>query len=311
MNFSISINEITSRDRTLSKADANSMAAFGWYSDTYEWTRSVVGKTFQKEWMSGLSTDGRKRKESIQGVGVLFLDIDDPTKHGAELLEVVHQRLSNAGYAHAIATSANHMKEKIKASGEVLPACPRLKIMIPLDVPYLFVGSETEQEQKRENWKAGAKRITAYFERLLECELDHSSLDANRYSYRINPQADNFQFRFSDGNGFDAKRYCYPAPINLIAEARRKKLAERFNTDDNMDRVKDAARYFFSEHRGRDEWVNVCFAVANLFGIYELKAMTELTSGEESSFKRQTSGRTVGAGTIIHLAKQYGWEYKK
>ncbi len=311
MEFNISINKETSSDRMMTKTEANEKAYRGWKITTLDWTESKVKTVFKCEWMAGLSTDGRKRKESIAGVGVLFLDIDDPTKHGAELLDIVHQRLSNAGYAHAIATSANHMREKIKSSGEVLPACPRLKIMIPLASPYLFVGNEEEREQKRENWKAGAKRITAYFERLLECELDHSSLDANRYSYRVNPQADNFEFRFADGKGLDAKNYCYPAPVNYLAEARRKRLAERFNGDDSMERVKDAARYFFSEHRGRDEWVNVCFAVANLFGIYELKNMTTMTKGEESGFSRQTSGRTVGAGTIIHLAKQYGWEYKK
>jgi hypothetical protein len=304
VQFIISINKETSSVRTMTKSEANETSYRGWKITTLDWNESKVKTVFKCEWMSGLSTDGYKRRDSIVGMGVLFLDIDDETPHGTQLLEIVHQRLSNAGYAHAIATSANHMREKRKMSGELLPAIPRLKLMIPLTKMYLF-----KDEDKRECWNAARSRITNYFEKLLGVELDHSSLDANRYSYRIDVNAPNFDWRFSDGKGFDCARFAIPRVGNAFIDASKHKTAERFGKND--ERVKQAAKFYLSQHRNRDDWVKVCLAVVNEFGMNALKSMTDLTTGEERSFSGRTSGNTCGAGTIIHLARQHGWTYQR
>lgn len=288
----------------MTKGEANEQSYRGWTLTTQDWNETKVKTVFKCEWMAGLSIDGYKRRDSIAGVGILFLDIDDETQHGDQLLDIVHQRLSEAGYAHAIATSANHMREKRKASGETLPAIPRLKIMIPLTKIYLF-----KDEEKRECWNAARPRITSYFEKLLDVHLDHSSLDANRYSYRIDVNSSNFEWRFSNGTGFDCSRFAIPRVGNAFAEARKNKSSERFNKDD--ERVKQAAKFFLSQHRNRDDWVKVCLAVVNEFGMNTLKSMTELTFGEERSFSGRASSNTCGAGTIIYLAKQHGWTYQK
>lgn len=289
----ISLNYITSRNPYLSKDQANTLTHKGWVTKNIPWEERSIKWAMSQEWMPGLSKDGLKRRESIVSMGSLFIDIDDPTPYGHRLIEHVHRALRAAMVSHAIATSTNHLREKHRASGEVLPACPRLKILIPLSKGVVF-----NSEEDKDDWNYSRPYILDALRDLLKVkELDTSSLDVNRCSFRMREDLHNFEWRFHRGRPFDVipfLRKMPPPPPPL----------PRNENDDDV--VIDAAYWFFSDSRPREEWVRVCAAVYHLFGEEQLKQMTALTKAELNSFKRNT-GRGSGAGSIIHYAREYGW----
>ncbi|EPN0316250.1 hypothetical protein ACTTZI_004152 [Vibrio vulnificus] len=293
----ISINSLTSLRKDLTKDEANQIAHKGWKVREFYWFEEDVRYILQCDWMVGLSIDGLKRRTSIYRMENLFLDIDDPTKYGNDLLDHIVQVLTNKGISHAIHTSTNHMKEKVRKSGEILPACPRLKMIIPLSEPVIF-----DSEADKDDWNYSRFYLVEFLKQLLEVEeLDTSSLDVNRASFRMKPTAENFQFSFYKGNPLEIKHL-----LRKIPPQQPRKYVEM--TDEHQQNIINAAYFFFGEHRPRDEWVKVAAAVYHEFGADILKQMTTLTNGELMSFKRQTSNAS-GAGTIIFFSQQYGWKF--
>ncbi|APX10076.1 hypothetical protein PPW95_25410 (plasmid) [Vibrio parahaemolyticus] len=293
----ISLNALTSKIKDLTKDRANEIAFKGWIVKDFYWTRTDIQHIFSCEWMCGLSNDGFKRRTSIYRMDTIFLDIDDPTKHGDNLLNHVHSELTKKNVSHAIATSTHHLKEKVRKSGEILPACPRMKMMIPLTEPIFF-----NSEEDKDDWNYSRPYIINYLKKLLDVEeLDASSFDVNRASFRMNSSADNHEFVFFKGEPLMLK--------NLIKKMPPPEPRKPIETNsDNERNLINAASWFFGENRPRDEWVKVAAAVYHEFGAETLQSLTKLSKGELLSFKRQ-SGNSAGAGTIIFFAQQYGWSF--
>lgn len=297
----ISINTKTAR-MALDKKEANTLTSTGWEQRQIAWQENIVRSMFRIEWMAGVVVQGeanpqkRKRKDCIQGINSLFIDIDDMTQHGDRLLDVTHQRLTEAGLLHAISTSANHMKPKTKESGEVLPPCPRLKILIPLPYEVDLIDPEAVAV-----WDASRESILAHIADIIGIEpslLDKSSLDANRYSYRAPDYA---EWRFN-GEG-------QPLDIEPLAVKPKAVAAPRPMTGYENDKVLNAAEYIFSQDRDRQIWLKTCFAIANTHGVDKLRLMTRATNAELASFAtRSASGQKVSGGTVIHYARLLGWD---
>ncbi|MTI12793.1 hypothetical protein [Sansalvadorimonas verongulae] len=302
----LSINTITSV-QNLSKDEANVQAWRGWEVQDIEWNSEALQRVFSGEWMASLAV-GRKRKEDMVGISALYLDIDDKTCHGDDILEVVHEKLVAENISHAIAPSAHHMKPKTKKSGEVLPPCPRLKIMIPMDEVLDITDSETMA-----TWQASKTNILTHFADMFGIALkkmDGSSLDVNRYNYRCNPYRP--EWKFFTGSDFDITPLAVEPPEpEPVKYSNYSNYSNDGNYSGNDDHIEDAARYFFSMHRDRSEWVTMCLAVANVLGVGTLATMTNTTKAELASFTKGTTGRIAGKGTIIHLAKQHGWDAKR
>lgn len=292
----ISINTLTSQIKNLTKQQGNEKAFKGWITKNVPWQESAIKSIMQFEWMAGLSKDGYKRRTSIYAINALFLDIDDETIYGNNLLNFVHKSLSEIGLSHAIATSTHHLKVKLTKRGVELPACPRIKIMIPLEQLIEF-----SSEEDKDNWNYSREFILKSFSGILRAiKLDASSLDVNRASFRMNTKADNFEWRFYKGNSFNIQPYLrvMPQPEMVSFE---------FNGDQHQNDTLDAASYFFSTHRDRDEWLKVSAAIYHCFGAEVLKKLTKITKGELDSFKR-INGRVCTAGTIFYYAKINGWQ---
>ena len=293
----ISINTLTSQIKKMTKQQGNEQAYKGWITKNVPWKESAIKSIMQFEWMAGLSKDGYKRRTSIYAINALFLDIDDETIYGDSLLNFVHKSLSEIGLSHAIATSTHHLKVKLTKRGVELPACPRIKLMIPLEQ---LVSLPTEED--KDDWNYSREFILKAFNCILRAiKLDASSLDVNRASFRMNTKADNFEWRFYSGDSFNIQPYLRVMPPPEKFE---------FKGTNNQEDIISAASHYFSSHHDRDEWLKVAAAIYHEFNADVLKKLTKVTKGELDSFKRQ-NGRVCTAGTVFHYACLNGWQPRK
>ncbi|MFA0347475.1 MULTISPECIES: hypothetical protein [unclassified Vibrio] len=332
LSINLSINVESSKDRWIEKDQVCIQYHDTWVTKTIPWTENNLKLVVSNDLMCGISSTGRKGKDAITETWCYYVDIDDPTRHGADLIDHVHRCFNRHGIAHAISTSVNNKREKKKPSGEILPACPRLKVLIPLAQP---IPLATNVQKKI--WEHNKVRCFAYIQKILgeDIPLDKSSHDANRYSYRANTNADNFEWRFADGKplplhkvlkapctfiqkliddgvaGIEAGDELYYEHCKVEVEKKRAaKLKDLELKGIDVKRqhqlVMTAAKFFFSQNRDRGDWVQVCQAFVNEHLGY-LSDHTTLTRGELVSFTPSFSHDAVKAGTIVHLAKKYGW----
>ncbi|HFQ5145386.1 TPA: hypothetical protein ACGU88_000905 [Vibrio vulnificus] len=331
LSIKLSVNNESSYDTNIAKADVCIRYHDTWETVHIEWKESNLKYAVSKDLMCGISSTGRKGKDAITETWCYYVDIDDPTRHGDDLIDHVHECFNRHGIAHAISTSVNNKREKTKPSGQLLPACPRLKVLIPLAQP---IPLATNVQKKI--WEHNKSSCFALVQRIIgdDIKLDQSSHDANRYSYRANLSADNFEWRFSDGkplplhkvlkapcefiqglidnsvSGTEADELYYEHCKVESEKKRQAKLKELEEQGIDIKRqhhmVMNAAKYFFSETRDRDDWVKVCQAFVNEH-LGCLTNYTSLTRGELVSFTPSLANDAVKAGTIVHLAKKYGW----
>jgi len=114
-------------DPTLSKAENSFRVAAGWEIQEVPWEEESIVRLVTESGISpNFYTSGRRRNKHWQGIESVMLDFDDGTMP-VENLEI-YQDLSP--FNSYLFSSQNHMKVK-----DNHPACPRLRLFIPLDRP--------------------------------------------------------------------------------------------------------------------------------------------------------------------------------
>lgn len=93
--------------------------------DTLEDVASIITTS---NWSCGIYRDAHRNLENFAEAQLYALDVD-----GGCPLEVAKTLF--APYAHIIATTRNHRKEKTLPSGVVLPACDRFRVVLVLERP--------------------------------------------------------------------------------------------------------------------------------------------------------------------------------
>jgi hypothetical protein len=79
-------------------------------------------------WAPGTFVDGRRSIASFEQTTLLVLDIDDGCT-------IEQAKLIFSEYAHIIAPSKSHQKDKVRPSGNISPACDRFRLILPLNEP--------------------------------------------------------------------------------------------------------------------------------------------------------------------------------
>ncbi|MGQ5483749.1 hypothetical protein FA893_18255 [Photobacterium damselae subsp. piscicida] len=309
----VSINKKTSQDRTLSKDDV-STKAFGWKVKDVQWEEGTIRTLFNCDWMAGISGNTRKREEDVIAIQSLFIDIDDPCDVGDNLLNHVHENLKAHNVSHAIATSINHQKLKETKAGKVLPACPRIKVLIPLsDV------IDTESDHAKLVWSESVPSIMEFLSNIIKVRrekngevihpFDESCFQINRYSYRVNPSLPNFEWKFHDGEPLNINELAKevdPTVTSAVTVGVTDGVTQCYRNDDDL--LLSAATHFYSEPREHTEWCTVSYVIGSKFGIHQLRTMTSATEGQYLKFcKNKLGGRKADVGSVFMLAANYGW----
>ena len=109
----------------------NSRVAHGWELREFEWNQQTVIKLTTEFGVSGNEyCDGHKTTESWIATHAIMLDFDDGEMTEEKLLALQQQW----DFDSYVFSSQNHQRKKIK-NGEKVPACDRLRVLIPLTEP--------------------------------------------------------------------------------------------------------------------------------------------------------------------------------
>jgi len=154
----------------------NSKVAWGWESVEVPWEKEKIVDLITKCGISGNEfSDGHKVKDSWVGTSAIMLDLDggDFTK------DWLISEQSEWKFNSYIYSSQNHQKEKVTKSGKTLPACDRLRALIPLDTPIDSIFD--------------LQAVTEYFINKYQGEgFDKTSFESNRYFAHGNTIVSNF-----------------------------------------------------------------------------------------------------------------------
>jgi hypothetical protein len=154
----------------------NSRVAYGWDSVEVPWEHDKIVDLTTKYGISGNEfRDGHKLKDSWVGTSAIMLDLDG----GDFTNEWLISEQSEWKFNSYIYSSQNHQKEKVKKSGKTLPACDRLRALIPLDTPIKTIFD--------------LQAVTEYFIDKYQGEgFDKTSFEQNRYFAHGNTIVSNF-----------------------------------------------------------------------------------------------------------------------
>ena len=170
------ISKCKNYDPDKGKGFNNSKVAWGWESVEVPWNEKSIVDLVTKCGISGNEfSDGHKVKDSWIGTSAIMLDFDggDFTK------EWLITEQKGCGFNSYIYSSQNHQKEKVKKSGKILPACDRLRALIPLDAPIKTIFD--------------LNAVTNYFINKYQGEgFDKTSFESNRYFAHGNNIVSNF-----------------------------------------------------------------------------------------------------------------------
>jgi len=180
-------------DANLPKDANHSRVASQWEVYEIPWEEeSIVRLVTESGISSNFYASGERRNENWQGVESVMLDFDDGTLT-TEVLEGFQDIFNFDSY---LFSSQNHMKAKGNA-----PACPRLRLLIPLDRP-IYDPAELE------------KLKACFIDEI--GHIDTSCFDRTRYFAHGTADVS----RFVSGKGF------YPVDERLLAYA--KETSQRF-----------------------------------------------------------------------------------
>lgn len=128
MNISIS----NSYDPKLSKDENHNKVSQGWKLTEVEWQEDKIIELTTSDGVScNEYSDGHRCTESWVSSHAIMLDFDDGYMTSEELLNLQKHWQFNS----YVFTSQNHMKPKHTTTGEIKPACDRLRVLIPLTEP--------------------------------------------------------------------------------------------------------------------------------------------------------------------------------
>ena len=189
--FRISI--CTEYDASRSKEENSYRVASGWEVKETLWDEESIVRLVTESGIScNIYSSGKRRKESWQGIECIMLDFDD----GAITIEDLEIYQDVSSFNSYLFSSQNHMKVKGNS-----PACPRLRLLIPLDRPIHGV--------------AELEKLKACFVDELG-QFDTSCFEIARYFAHGTTDIS----RFVSGKGF------YPVDARLLAFA--KESSQRF-----------------------------------------------------------------------------------
>ena len=180
-------------DATRSKEENSYRVASGWEDHEIPWEEESIVRLATEAGIScNFYSSGKRRTENWQGFESVMLDFDDGAT--SELDLEIYQDVSP--FNSYLFSSQNHMKEK---GGS--PACPRLRLLIPLDRP-IYDPAELE------------KLKACFIDEI--GHIDTSCFDRTRYFAHGTTDVS----RFVSGKGF------YPVDERLLAYA--KETSQRF-----------------------------------------------------------------------------------
>ncbi|MBC8194116.1 MAG: hypothetical protein H8E18_17145 [FCB group bacterium] len=119
-------------DINISKKENSAKVAFGWEMTDIPWQEDEIIKLTTLRGISGnqFKNDHRANSDWI-ATHFIMLDFDG----GQYTLDWLKDEQHKWQFDSYVFSSQNHQKEKVKASGESIPPCDRLRALIPLKTP--------------------------------------------------------------------------------------------------------------------------------------------------------------------------------